>query len=100
MGDLSGAWKVQIRFLRGTAQHSMQIEQSAEEIKGVYRSQYGARDLSGTAGADSVQLRVPIHYESVGATYSFSGQLAGETLRGQVHLGEYGVGEWEAQRVG
>lgn len=100
MDDLSGGWKIQIRFLRGTAEHSMQIEQHGEEIKGVYRAQYGARDLSGTTSVDSVQWRVPVHYESVGATYTFSGQLDGDVLRGMVNLGEYGTGEWEAHRVG
>ncbi|MGY8825250.1 MAG: hypothetical protein ACKVJG_15155 [Candidatus Latescibacterota bacterium] len=100
MSDLSGAWKIQIRFVRGSAEHSMQVEQSGDEIKGVYRSQYGARDLSGSISAGKVQLRVPVHYESVGTTYSFSGQLDGDVLRGEVDLGEYWTGTWEAQRVG
>ena len=100
MDDLSGGLKIQIRFLRGTAEHSMQIEQAGEEIKGVYRAQYGARDMSGTTSTDGVRWRVPVHYESVGATYSFSGQLDGDVLRGKVNLGEYGTVEWEAHRVG
>ena len=56
--------------------------------------------MSGTTSTDGVRWRVPVHYESVGATYSFSGQLDGDVLRGKVNLGEYGTGEWEAHRVG
>lgn len=100
MSDLNGAWKVQIRFVRGAAEHSMQLEQSGDEIRGGYRSQYGAREIRGSVSGGNVQLRVPVHYESVGTTYSFSGQLDGDVLRGKVDLGEYGTGTWEAQRVG
>ena len=99
MGDLSGTWKVHIRFVRGEAKHSMQIEQQGGELQGRYRSQYGVRPLNGSLDNGQVRFRVPVHYQAVGTTYGFCGRLEGEVLRGEVDLGEYGRGQWEAQRV-
>ena len=90
---------VHIRFVRGEATHSMQVDQDGEVLQGRYRSQYGECTMEGCVEGDKIRLRVPMHYQAVGATYVFEGTLEGETLQGRVDLGEYWQGEWEAKRV-
>ncbi len=99
MINVEGPWMVHIRFVRGEATHSMQVNQDGEVLQGRYRSQYGERTMEGCVEGDRIRLRVPMHYQAVGATYVFEGTLEGETLQGRVDLGEYWQGEWEAKRV-
>ena len=94
-----GPWMVHIRFVRGEATHSMQVDQDGEVLQGRYRSQYGERTMEGCVEGDRIRLRVPMHYQAVGTTYGFEGTLEGETLQGRVDLGEYWQGEWEAKRA-
>ena len=47
MMSLKGSWMVHIRFVRGDATHSMQVEQDGEVLQGRYRSQYGERTMEG-----------------------------------------------------
>ena len=98
MSTLAGSWTVHITFVRGHATHSMQVEQEGNQLRGRYRSQYGVRELQGTVDGEQVRLRVPMHYQAVGATYGFSGTVEGDVLRGEVDLGEYWQGTWEAER--
>ena len=99
MMNVEGSWMVHIRFVRGDATHSMQVEQDGEVLRGRYHSQYGERTMEGCVEGDRIRLRVPMHYQAVGTTYGFEGTLDGETLQGRVDLGEYWQGEWEAKRV-
>lgn len=99
MMNVEGSWMVRVRFVRGDATHSMQVEQDGEVLRGRYRSQYGERTIEGRVEGDRMRLYVPMHYQAVGTTYGFEGTLEGETLQGRVDLGEYWQGEWEAKRV-
>ncbi len=98
MASVDGTWVVHIRFVRGEATHSMQIEQEGDQVHGRYRSQYGEREVRGRVEGSEVFLRVPMHYQAVGTTYGFHGVIEGDVLRGAVDLGEYWRGEWEAVR--
>ena len=99
MMNVEGSWMVHVRFVRGDATHSMQLEQDGEVLQGRYRSQYGERTIEGRVEGDLIRLYVAMHYQAVGTTYRFEGTLEGEMLQGRVDLGEYWQGEWEAKRV-
>ena len=54
MMNVEGSWMVHIRFVRGDATHSMQVEQDGEECRGdaTARSMVSARWRAALRGSD------------------------------------------------
>ena len=97
--DLSGEWKLELKFLLGEASHSLQLKQDGDQVRGRYRSQYEEQDITGSVGEDgAVRLRSGVHYEACGASYTFQGRVEDDLMEGEVDLGEYWKGSWRAVR--
>jgi L-seryl-tRNA(Ser) seleniumtransferase len=97
--DVSGSWSVRIEFLRGSAGHRMELEQSAGAVSGSYRTRRLEGKIVGRVLGDSVRLRSSVRYEGTRLEYVFSGQYSGNRLSGECNLGEYGKARWSAERV-
>jgi hypothetical protein len=100
METLTGDWQIEIQFVRGSARHAVRLEQTDAALQGRYRSQFAEHELHGRVEGDSVAMEVGIHYQRCGTTYAFRGTAAGDTMQGEVGLGEYGSARWEARRRG
>ena len=99
--DLTGDWKLTLTFLLGEATHALQLEQTGSDVQGRYRTQYGDQEIRGRVEADgTVRLRSGVHYQACGAGYAFTGRLEGDTMAGQVGLGEFWSARWRAERQG
>ena len=99
MSKLSGDWLVELNFVRGEARHAMRLEQEGEALKGCYRSLFGTHEVRGRRQGEVVEMQVGINYQGVGTTYLFQGTLQGDSMQGEVDLGEYWKATWKAQRV-
>jgi hypothetical protein len=98
--DLSGDWRLEVTFLRGTASHSLHLEQEGERVRGRYRTQYGEQDIAGHVDGDgTVHLRSSVHHEACGAPYLFTGTAQDACLAGDLALGEYWTARWRAERL-
>jgi len=56
--------------------------------------------VSGTIDGDRVRLRSSLPHEGTQLAYRFDGRVQGQTIEGEVDLGEYGTARWTARRVG
>lgn len=104
MMDVGGDWQLQVKFLVGKATHALHLQQDAQQIHGRFRSQYGDQEVRGSIDDNGVvQLRSSVHFQACGAPYnflgSFSGQVDGDSMSGQLSLGEFWTAEWRAERV-
>ncbi|HZB25019.1 MAG TPA: aminotransferase class V-fold PLP-dependent enzyme [Vicinamibacterales bacterium] len=98
--DLAGRWDVEVQYSRGHARHSLLLVTSGNAIEGshVGRRLHGA--VRGEIDGDRVRLRSSLPCEGTRLSYRFEGRLAGETIAGEVDLGEYGKARWTARRQG
>jgi L-seryl-tRNA(Ser) seleniumtransferase len=48
---------------------------------------------------DRVRLRSSLPTEGTQLTYRFDGRIQGQTIEGEVELGEYGKARWTARRA-
>jgi hypothetical protein len=56
--------------------------------------------VSGTIDGDRVRLRSSLPHEGTQLAYRFDGRVQGQTIEGEVDLGEYGTARWTARHVG
>lgn len=100
-GDLAsvdGQWNLELRFLRGSAAHTLILEQHGSELLGTHRGEFVSGDLTGKVQADHVRFRSIQRIQGQTLFYVFTGSVSGDKMGGKVSLGEYGEGEWTAER--
>jgi hypothetical protein len=54
--------------------------------------------LKGQIDGDKVELHSAMPVGGQRLTYGFSGRVSGDTMSGDLDLGEYGVAKWTARR--
>jgi L-seryl-tRNA(Ser) seleniumtransferase len=96
--DLAGRWDVDVQYTRGAARHKLLLVTSGNRVEGSHIGRRLQGAVSGTVDGDRVRLRSSLPTEGTQLTYRFDGRIQGQTLEGEVSLGEYGKAHWTARR--
>lgn len=96
--NLSGRWDLEVKFYNSTSKQGFIIEQDGNWIEGTHQGDLAVRDMAGTIEGDQVKLRssVPIIGDSL--SFIFSGTVQGDTMSGDIHMGEYRTAKFTAKR--
>jgi L-seryl-tRNA(Ser) seleniumtransferase len=95
---LAGQWELRLEFDRGSAAHSLFLEQQGGRLFGAHRGEFYSGDLNGTVAANTVRFQSSHQAEGQRLSYDFTGTADGDRMAGAVNLGEYGEARWTAQR--
>ena len=96
--SVAGEWEAQLQFQRGSALHTIFLEQKGADLVGLHRGEMLSGDLHGSVAANEVHFHSSHRYEGKRLTYDFSGKVDGDTMEGRVGLDEYGEARWTATR--
>jgi uncharacterized pyridoxal phosphate-dependent enzyme len=98
LASVAGQWEATITFLRGSAVHNLIIEQQDDKLVGTHQGETISGDLIGTVHANLVRFRSSQKIQGTQLSYDFTGTVIGDTISGDVNMGEYGPAKWTAQR--
>jgi len=98
LANIAGVWDVEVEYKRGSAQHSLAIEQTGSELRGTHRGEYLHGNLRGSVSGDQVSFHSVQPIEGTELFYNFSGRASEDQMSGTVGLGEYGEAQWTARR--
>ena len=97
--NLSGGWNVEIEFAASRSIHNFYLSQNGPDITGTHQGDFLARDLAGSLHGAAVKLTSRIGEQHGAAlSYTFSGIADGDTMNGELSLGEYRSAKWRATR--
>ena len=96
--DLSGGWEVDVQYEVGSARHKIFLTAKGNHVIGSHIGWAFQGDLKGKIDGDKVELRSVFPAGGQRLNYTFTGQVAGDSMSGQVNLGEYGHARWTAKR--
>jgi len=97
--NLSGRWDVNVKFFNSSSQHAFTIEQEGNWLQGTHKGDLAVRDMAGTLEGDQVKLRSSLRPAGESAiTFIFYGTVAGDTMSGDIYLGEYLSAKFTAKR--
>ena len=96
--SVAGQWVLDMQFSRGSATHSLVLEQHGDELVGTHRAEFVSGDLTGTIHADKIHFHSVQKIEGQILSYDFTGTVEGNRMSGNVSLGEYGEASWSADR--
>lgn len=87
--NISGHWDVDIDYYSSKSRHSFFIEQDGNWIKGSHNGDFSLRDMVGTIEGDQVKLSSSDRHIADNILFIFSGTVLGDTISGQIYMGEY-----------
>jgi len=98
--DLTGMWDVRIEYAAGAGEHSLSVQQQGARIQGIHRGEFVARDLAGSIDGDTVEMRSMLPERAIGnaLSFTFTGKIDGDTMAGELDMGEYLKARWSAKR--
>ena len=100
VADLSGVWDLHIEYAASTGEHSLSLQQQDGHVQGVHRGEFVARDLAGSVDGDTVEMRSSLPEQTIGnaLNFTFTGKITGDTMSGDLDMGEYLSARWSAKR--
>lgn len=96
--SITGQWQAEVRFLRGSAVHTLVFEQHGDTLLGTHQGEFVLGDLSGKVAGNQVKFRSSQRIQGQRLSYEFTGTVDGDKIAGKVNLGEYGEASWTAER--
>ncbi len=96
--NLSGRWDVTLQFFSSHSQHSLQLEQDGNNLRGIHKGDFSVRDIFGTIEGNQVKLQSNDRTPGDVITFTFAGALEGDVISGPVYMGEYLNAKFTARR--
>ena len=96
--NLAGLWDVSMKFFSSTSQHTFSIEQDGNWLSGTHKADFDTRNLTGTIDGNKVRFESTIKIIADNINYLFQGTVNGDTMSGDIHLGEYRTATFTASR--
>ena len=96
--DLAGRWDVTVEYESGSAKHKLFLNTNGNRISGTHIGWAFEGQLRGTISSDRVDLRSSLPVGGQRLPYGFTGRVSGDTMSGDLDLGEYGRARWTARR--
>jgi seryl-tRNA(Sec) selenium transferase len=96
--DLSGRWDVMVEFYSSSSPYTWFISQEGNWLQGVHQGELSTSDLVGTVEGDQVKVRVTTSMPGDRLTFTYTGNISGDTITGSIYLVEYGTAKFTAKR--
>jgi len=96
--EIAGRWDVSIQYESGSADHKLFLSTNRNKVSGTHVGWALEGDLTGAVDGDKVVFQTVLPVGGQRLRYGFSGRVTGDTMSGDLDLGEYGRARWTARR--
>ncbi len=96
--NIAGQWDTDMEFVSGVSRRTLLLETEGNRITGTHIGWKLRGELAGTIDGDQIRIRSSFPYEGTRLRYNFTGRVSGDSMTGEVDLGEYGRARWTARR--
>jgi uncharacterized pyridoxal phosphate-dependent enzyme len=98
VASLAGTWDVTIKYVRGIGRQHFTLTQSGNDVTGQQKGELFDAPLQGKVDANHVTLMSTIHPYGYEVPYTFTGVVSGNSMSGDVKMGEYGPATFTATK--
>ncbi|MDP3468080.1 MAG: aminotransferase class V-fold PLP-dependent enzyme [Daejeonella sp.] len=96
--NLTGKWDVDVRYFNSTVKHNFTLQQDGNWINGTHKGDFDLRDINGTIEGNQIKLSSVLRLPGDQITFYFSGTLNGNSITGDIHMGEYRTATFTASK--
>jgi seryl-tRNA(Sec) selenium transferase len=97
--SLTGTWKFDIQFFSSKSAHQITLTQDGNWLQGSHKGDFSTRECVGAIEGNEIKLKSQERQAADNLTYIFSGTVSGETMTGNIHMGEYRTATFTATRT-
>ena len=94
--QVEGNWAVTIKYIRGTGEQQLTLQQQGDKLTGTQQGEIYKADVKGFVQADHIELTSDMVVPGNSIFWTFRGVVSGNNANGTVHMGEYGDANWTA----
>src|SRR6185436_14844758 len=87
--EIAGRWDVAVQYESGSANHKLFLSTNKNKVSGTHVGWALEGELTGTVDDDKVELETVLPVGGQRLRYGFSGRVTGDTMSGDLDLGEY-----------
>ncbi len=96
--NLAGKWDVKVRYFNSIVKHTFTLQQDGNWINGTHKGDFDVRDISGTIEGNQIKLSSVLRLPGDQITFYFSGTVSGDSMTGDIHMGEYRTAKYTAAK--
>ena len=96
--NITGRWDVLVTFYSSQSSYTWTIEQDGNWLQGVHTGTFSTQNILGTMEGSEVKLRNHDRPAGDNLSFTFTGQVSGDTMSGSIYMVEYGVAKFTATR--
>jgi len=96
--NVSGDWEMTSEGRQGTMTTNLHFEQEGEKIKVTMESQRGEMTGEGTIKGNKIEWTISRETPRGAFTLTYKGTVEGDTMKGEVQMGDFGSREWTAKK--
>jgi hypothetical protein len=93
--NMTGTWNLDVQTPSGSGTPVMVLKQEGEKLSGSYSGQLGETQVTGSIKDN----KWTIQFDSAGVEIVYKGTVDGDTCKGSVDLGAYGMGTFTGKRT-
>jgi uncharacterized pyridoxal phosphate-dependent enzyme len=97
--DISGIWEVEMQYEIGSSRHKLVLAAKGNRLGGLHQGWAYEGDLKGHIDGAEVKFHSAHAADGNTLSYTFTGSVSGDSMSGDVNLGEYGQAKWRAMRL-
>lgn len=98
--NIGGEWELVAQTPRGEMISTVTFEQNGESLTVKMVNERGETTGTGTIKGSDVEWTVTRSTPRGDLTMTYKGKVEGNTMKGQVQIGDFGTSEWTAKRKG
>lgn len=92
--DINGFWELNVETPSGSGTPTMDLKESGGKITGKYVGALGDTEVTG----DFKGSKFSVKFETGGIDIVYKGKVKGDTMKGSVDLGPYGMGSFDGKK--
>lgn len=96
--DISGTWKLTVNTSAGTGTPTLVVAQAGETLTGTYTGRFGESPITGTFKDGAINFSFDASGPMGSAHVNYTGTVAGDTMSGNMQMGDMAGGTFTGKR--
>ena len=98
--DVGGDWELTMVTQQGEMTQDVTFVQDGEKLSVTMKSQRGESTGEGTIKDNEIEWSITRSTPRGDMTMTYKGTVEGDTMSGEVQIGDFGSAEWKATKIG
>lgn len=96
--NVTGDWEMTITTPRRERTQDINFEQEGEKLTVTMQGRRGEVTAEGTVKGNEIEWTITRSTPRGEFTMTYTGKIEGDTMSGEVQMGDFGSGEWNAKK--